>query len=423
MEPTKSACGISGPSRLSRPTTLASKPSLNVLPDLLSQAIGVGSSQSARPQGPAKERIVKKRQRKISSCTHCRIRKIKCDKGHPSCSRCQVKGLQCVYIADPTQLDKAPTRLVKKRHRKIKACLHCRTRKITCDKATRCQPCQDANLECTYHNYHSSDNHRQFDAEQAPSDNIDDASNLQQNLNEEATPSIRRPSIAVNGDDHVHVAAIGPQRDLPGRVEHTATQNYYYGTPQIQTQHRHQFPHSPQAGMNTQDHGRVGFTNSESNMRLSYGNRQSQHFMDTPGGQRYSNQQYFPSMNAGLLTQQQLPSNYSPLPSYFYLPLLNQPVHNQPRPLYLPRQLPHSPYGPPIRHREPRTFLTSSLGNHAMYKLDIEKLDTAHGNTIDQNDRCLGFDAENVRDEKFMQATNGSPLQPNMVPYHPQAGG
>ena len=100
-------------------------------------------------QRTVKQRIVKRRDRKIHSCTQCRARKLKCDKGHP-CFRCQESKASCVYVDNALELEKAPQRVVKRRRRVITVCWTCRERKIPCDKGYPCTACRDAGFECIY---------------------------------------------------------------------------------------------------------------------------------------------------------------------------------------------------------------------------------------------------------------------------------
>lgn len=115
------------------------------------------SSTTSRPA--IKQRIVKKRDRKILSCTQCRDRKLKCDKGRP-CARCEEIGEDCVYIHNASELQQAPKRNVKKRKRPISVCWTCRERKIPCDKAQPCTPCTKSGFECIY---------KRFDEANSPS--------------------------------------------------------------------------------------------------------------------------------------------------------------------------------------------------------------------------------------------------------------
>lgn len=103
-------------------------------------------------QSQIKERVVKKRNRKINSCTQCRDRKLRCCKGQP-CSRCRDRGEDCIYISKASDLCKVPKRMVKKRKRAINVCWTCRDRKIPCDKGSPCSPCLEAGLQCIYQRY------------------------------------------------------------------------------------------------------------------------------------------------------------------------------------------------------------------------------------------------------------------------------
>ena len=110
-----------------------------------------------KPQVPAanqrtnkkSQRIIRKRDRKITACTQCRERKLKCDRIHP-CSHCQSKGEDCFFVKNASDLQKAPKRQVKKRKRAINVCWHCRSRKIPCDKGHPCSHCEEDGFECFY---------------------------------------------------------------------------------------------------------------------------------------------------------------------------------------------------------------------------------------------------------------------------------
>ena len=104
------------------------------------------------------ERVVRRRNRKITSCTHCRSKKLSCSKGHP-CQRCSVSGDPCVYVDDPKDLSAAPKRIVKPRKRLIKVCWICRDRKVPCDKGFPCSSCRDAGYVCVYKPYDKPDQH------------------------------------------------------------------------------------------------------------------------------------------------------------------------------------------------------------------------------------------------------------------------
>ncbi|KAL6720470.1 hypothetical protein ACLMJK_002393 [Lecanora helva] len=97
-------------------------------------------------------RVVKTRDRKITACTQCRDRKLKCDRGRP-CSNCEDKAEDCVYVTNISELNKLPKRDVKKRKRAINVCWHCRTRKIPCNKERPCSHCVEDNLVCVYKRY------------------------------------------------------------------------------------------------------------------------------------------------------------------------------------------------------------------------------------------------------------------------------
>lgn len=58
---------------------------------------------SASPPGQESTANGPKRKRKIYSCYECRRRKLRCDRGYPSCSRCQKAGQtdSCYYDAPP----------------------------------------------------------------------------------------------------------------------------------------------------------------------------------------------------------------------------------------------------------------------------------------------------------------------------------
>ena len=111
------------------------------------------SQKATIPSQGIRKRIVQKRERPIRSCTHCRARKLKCDKKKPSCSRCCRGKENCVYITNSDDLDKAPKRHVKRRKRQINVCRACRERKIPCDKQNPCSRCLEAGLECAYMDY------------------------------------------------------------------------------------------------------------------------------------------------------------------------------------------------------------------------------------------------------------------------------
>ena len=101
------------------------------------------------------ERLVKKRDRRITSCTQCRDRKLRCSKDQP-CLRCLDSGEDCIYVANASDLSKLPKRVVKKRKRAIKVCQNCRERKIPCNKGSPCSACLVDKLNCVYQRFHDT---------------------------------------------------------------------------------------------------------------------------------------------------------------------------------------------------------------------------------------------------------------------------
>ena len=128
------------------------QPELKDLPAPRISKVSSGYRESATSHCGGRKRIVKVRDRKITSCTQCRDRKLRCSKESP-CSRCREKGEQCIYIDKARDLHLAPKRNVKKRKRPINVCLTCRDRKIPCNKGLPCANCIESGLECAYRRY------------------------------------------------------------------------------------------------------------------------------------------------------------------------------------------------------------------------------------------------------------------------------
>ena len=141
---------IPPPSKANELLQAQTKPEVSFGPQILN--VSSGYRESAISHYGGRKRIVKVRDRRITSCTQCRDRKLKCSKGTP-CARCRTKGEQCIYIDKAQDLHLAPKRIVKKRKRPINVCLTCRDRKIPCKKGLPCANCFEAGLDCTYRRY------------------------------------------------------------------------------------------------------------------------------------------------------------------------------------------------------------------------------------------------------------------------------
>lgn len=173
----------------------------------------VPSANTLKPKDLANpQRTISRRDRKITSCTYCRDRKIKCDKGHP-CSRCQVKGLECLYITNPLEyLEKAPKRVVKKRNRRSKTCVTCRFKRIACDQGVPCLHCQEYDLNCVYKPYEPT---RRSRREASASTMVEANDTLPQlNLRLQPSPTIQTPSSASVGGGHAYTSAYSPKDEL-----------------------------------------------------------------------------------------------------------------------------------------------------------------------------------------------------------------
>src|SRR5579859_7208508 len=54
-------------------------------------------------------RLVNKRPRTTSACTHCALSKQKCDGNKPTCARCAAKGRECLWTPPVERMSATPT--------------------------------------------------------------------------------------------------------------------------------------------------------------------------------------------------------------------------------------------------------------------------------------------------------------------------
>lgn len=392
-------------------------PISNDLPALIPLKTAPKPPHVAISQGTAKQRVLRTRKRKIRSCTNCRSRKLGCDKGQ-TCTQCKTKGLQCVYIKDLSELDKAPTRLVKKRNRRVKVCQNCRERKIPCSQCKPCRSCEDGNLPCTYQPFSEADA-LQHERGQAPRSSIFNDKDLQQGVNGETDSGVRElPSILVVGR-RSEEAAYGRQDEQSGVNDYSATDFYGYGTAQDQLQHHYQYPHGtlhqmPELGYHHQDHTACSSPGREPRVRHSGHSDQDEGYIgDSAGAVEHRSQQYLPLMDASFHTEQRVSYNYSSLPSSSLTPVYPQPIRNHPQPPYSPQPFFVDPL---FEYQEPPNNAAGPRETNEQPKPDAEELETATKNPTSNEDRPLSLDSP------VTGAINGPPPQPDTVPWYRRLG-
>ncbi|KND93739.1 putative transcriptional regulatory protein PB1A11.04c [Tolypocladium ophioglossoides CBS 100239] len=82
-----------------------------------------------------------------STCSTCRMRKVRCNGAHPLCSNCQRLGFPCSY--DDAEAEAWSMALPRRRVRQ--ACLSCHSRKARCSgHLPACERCRAQGLECVY---------------------------------------------------------------------------------------------------------------------------------------------------------------------------------------------------------------------------------------------------------------------------------
>lgn len=393
------------------------EPTPKKLPALIHQKTALHSPHIADPQTTAKKRASRKRNRKIASCTNCRSRKVGCDKGHP-CSRCKTKGLECVYIENPADLDKAPTRVVRKRNRRVKVCLNCRQRKIPCDQRKPCRSCEGGSISCTYQPS-SEVNVSQHEEEQTSPGSGSNDNDLQQGVEEETEPADRDLSSALVFGRQSGEATYGRQDEQSGVPGYSATSFYGYATTQNQAPDRHQYTHDslyrlPEPRHPYQQRTAYRQQGGEPQVRHSGRNDQGEGSVrGTRGATAYRSQPYLPPLGEGFHIPQRAPYNYSPLPPSPYAAVLPQPIRNHPQPLYPPRQL---LVDPTIQHQNPPNIASGPREVYQQPKPDVNKLETETKDSNSNEDRPRSLNSPSVG------AINGPPFQPNAVPWYRRLG-
>ena len=372
------------------------KPTPRDLPTLLPRKTALKPPHSANAQDVVKKRVFKKRNRKIASCTNCRSRKIRCNKD-PTCSHCKTKGLRCFYIEKLSDLDKAPTRVVKKRNRRVKVCLNCRERKVSCNQATPCcRACQDAGLNCTHNPFPQAAHVTQNAQEQASTASVDDNDDLEQGLDEKTDSAVPKPSPVLFIGRQLENVAYGRQGEQSGVNDYSAMEHYGYATSQIQPQHRHQYSHSPldrsiEPRYHYQGHTAYGCSGGESQVRHFDCNDQGEGSVrGTAGGDAYRSQAYSPPVDPRFYLQRQAPYNYRPLlPSTGALVYLQPIYYNHPHSMYPPRQFYR---GLTSQYQEPPSSAAGPSEVYEQPKPEIKVLETATIDTIPYETRPLSLD-------------------------------